>query len=120
MAAVPLKWSPRAETDLSMRRMSDEKITSPTFWPGRPSLGQGENPIIADGELLDLSHTALIAASQAQSDILASMSSHYEYTDRDLQVAQKHLRDAIATIETIRQRIVGAGAVLDEIEKQEG
>lgn len=120
MRETPLQWSRKAEMRLTMRRMGGERgVKSPTFWAGRPSMYHGECPIIADGELLSIAHDAIREIGSAQCEMHDALTSGHEYTDRDLQAAQESLRKAIANIETLRQRIIGAGEILDAIEAGE-
>lgn len=113
------QWSREAETNLMLRRMGgDKSAQEPAFWPGRPSLHYSECPIVADGELLTITHEAVRAIAEAQTALHDALTSNHEYTDRDLQTAQESLRKAIAKIETLRQRIVGAGAILESIERE--
>lgn len=119
MTDTPQTWSRKAEIAISLDRMSGDKTAkAPTFWPGRPSLYRGENPITADGEVWDTHLDAMQIVADAQTDLHEALRSSHEFTDRDLQDAQTKLRAAIAKIETVRQRIVGAGEVLEALEAQ--
>jgi hypothetical protein len=115
----PMQWSKKAELAITMRRMGGEKqAKSPAFWPGRPNLYQTENPIVADGEILGLAFEAMKSISDGQDELLGALTSNHEFTDRDLKDAQQYLRVAIAKIETVRERIIGAGEVLEAIERE--
>jgi len=115
---APLHWSREAESKLTMRRLGGEKdVASPAFWPGRPSLHHSECPLVADGDLLTLAHEAISAINDAQSEMGAALTSNHEFTDRELKDAQASLRKAIAKIEILRQRIMGAGEILESIER---
>lgn len=80
---------------------------------------QGENAITADGEIWDIHLDAMQSIMDAQTNLHEALKSSHEFTDRDLQEAQNTLRKAIEKIEMVRQRISGAGEVLETIEREE-
>lgn len=64
------RWSKEAETRRMMDRVAGDKTTDPQFWPGRPGMWSDENPIAADGVLLDIAHEA--QSDAASNDALAA------------------------------------------------
>jgi hypothetical protein len=118
--STALRWSAQFATDLAMRRMSGEKSAKePVFWPGRPSHYHGDCPLIADGEHLAAALSASEAIANAQIEMQFALTSSHEHTDQRLSQVQKYLREAIAEIEHIRQRIIGADAIFEAIEREE-
>lgn len=75
------------------------------FDPERKSIWADESPIAADGVLLDLWNDALGEALHGLDQLNDARRSSAEYTDRDLEHAEKAFRDALAKIASLRQRV---------------
>lgn len=88
---------------------------SEPFKAGRESAWSDENPIIADGMLLDVFHDALQGTFEALDALNSARRAPAETTDRWLDGAEKCLRDALAQVSELRQRVAAVPAEFGDL-----